>query len=111
MQNSFTAIVERNQDFAADFCTEPYEAGWAAEARWFVDVSTLSGDDARLTLTTQLSPDGLTWCDAEDAVRRCERTGMITWPVHTFGQWLRLRGSFGGTDAAATMTVYLSLKG
>ena len=37
----YTAVVERNVTWEGAFATEPYEAGWAAEALIFIRV--LSG--------------------------------------------------------------------
>ena len=67
MQQSLTAVVERNVTFDAAFATEPYEAGWADEARWFVRVLEAAGEGAELLLHPQISPDGLFWCDEGSA--------------------------------------------
>jgi hypothetical protein len=115
MKQSMTAVLERNSVFDEDFVTEPYEAGWASEARWFVRTLELSAG-ARLRVATQISPDGLVWCDHESVSERiCSETGLTSWPVHEFGQWLRLRVRVEGPstpeDRASTkLLVYLALK-
>jgi len=58
MRNSFTAVIERNTTFTSDFETEPYEAAWAGEARWFIRVLAMGGESARLRVMPQISPDG-----------------------------------------------------
>ena len=62
LRRSFTAVLEKNATFGADFATEPYEVGWATEARWFVNVLEVERG-VTLRLTPQVSPDGLHWCD------------------------------------------------
>ena len=60
VRRSFTAVIEKNSTFTEPFETEPYETGWATEARWFLRVMQLRGT---LAVTPQVSPDGLFWCD------------------------------------------------
>lgn len=110
MRQTQTAVLERNTTFTESFSTEPFEVAWAAEARWFVHISRFNGDPARLVLTTQISPDGLNWCDHESPVREAGKVGLVTWPVREFGGWLRLRGEFQGEGGSATATIYLVLK-
>lgn len=115
MKQSMTAVLERNSVFDTDFVTEPYEAGWASEARWFFRTLQLSAG-TRLRVTTQISPDGLVWCDHESVAEQVwSDTGLTSWPVHEFGQWLRLRVRLEGTStpestASTKVLVYLALK-
>lgn len=117
MRQSFTAVIERNATLAGDFATEPYEAAWAREARWFVRVLDSAGGSPRLVARTQISPDGLHWCDL-DGVDHAVTPGAaqtFSWPAAEFGGWLRLRGTVAdenGADAAASVKVliYLALK-
>lgn len=106
MLNSQTAVLERNTTFSGDFATEPFEAGWASEARWFFQVLSTDGSP-QVELATQVSPDG--------GVRRVEvdpgeAVGeLISWPVCDFGNWLRIRGSVAG--GSVKVRIYLALKG
>jgi hypothetical protein len=115
VQQSLSIVLERNTLLTGEFATEPYEAAWAREARWFVRVLHLSGNQARFEASTQISPDGLHWCDL-DEVRMCLReAGMISRPVRDFGGWLRLRGVVACDDGsteevAAKVLIYLVLK-
>jgi hypothetical protein len=111
MRQSQAAVLERYRILTGEFTTEPYEAGWAGEARWFVRVLDSSTPDTKLVLTTQVSPDGLHWCDAETPAQVAEGEGMISWPVREFGQWLRIRGSVEGADRSVKVLIYLTLKG
>lgn len=111
MRQVMTAVLERNRVVDTDFVTEPYEAGWATEARWFVRTLDLSAD-TRLRVSTQISPDGLVWCDHESVAEQVwSETGLTSWPVHEFGQWLRLSVRLEGSATASTkLLVYLALK-
>ncbi len=106
MRHSQTAVLERGDDFAGAFETEPYEAAWASQARFYVQ--RLDGAPDEVELVTQFSPDGLTWCDA-DNVAPVRLTGeLVSWPVTEFGGWLRVRGEISG--APVRLRVYLTCK-
>jgi hypothetical protein len=110
MRKSFTAVVSRNETYKDILETEPYECAWAGEARWFVRVLKTEGSAPRLALHSQVSPDGLFWCDGEEAVLTAEGEGLYTLPVRNFGGWLRLRGKVTGDDASFKVIIYLVLK-
>jgi hypothetical protein len=115
LRRSFTAAVERNASLAGAFETEPYEAGWASEARWFVRVHAIEGRAPSLTCQPQVSPDGLDWCDEESAPLVLRGPGLATLKLRDFGGWLRLRCVAHDGDAHAQpslvkVSVYLSLK-
>lgn len=109
MRRSFTAVIERNQRVSADFETEPYEAGWASEARWFVRVMEMT-PGGRLTFTPQISPDGLFWCDEGSAPLAVDAPGVASLALHGFGQWLRLRCSVVEGKGTTRLMIYLALK-
>jgi hypothetical protein len=109
MRQSQTAVLERNTTLTGEFATEPYEAAWAGEARWFVQVLDRSADDAELVVTTQVSPDGLTWCDHDGGARRTDGE-LTTWAVREFGQWLRVRGAVTPAGAQVKVRIYLAVK-
>lgn len=110
MRRSFTAVLEKGSAFDADFSTEPYEAGWAVEARWFV--RALRADEGvAIELVPQLSPDGSTWCDAGTEPMRLDGVGMVSRPLRDFGSWLRLDAKHVGEPGSVTLIVYLALKG
>lgn len=117
MQQSLTAVLERNTLMTGDFVTEPYETAWAREARWFIrGLGRISGGDVRMQVTTEISPDGLNWCSLDDAEHNVAADGLISWPVQEFGGWLRLKGTV--TDSRPSdeqpgmkVLIYLTLKG
>ncbi|GAA4056314.1 hypothetical protein [Actinomadura miaoliensis] len=119
MRESFTAVLERARTLSGEFATEPYEAAWAAEARWFVRTLERTHPGARLRVTTQISPDGLHWCDLEPA--REVTDDLESWASTNFGGWLRLKGTVesdagtaGDAEGADTpgvkVLIYLALK-
>ena len=110
MRHSFTAVISRNETFTAEFETEPYECGWAGEARWFIRVLDAGGKGAELVAQAQISPDGLFWCDAESEPMIVSGTGIYSTGVQNFGNWLRLRGTMKGSDASFKLIIYLVLK-
>lgn len=109
LRRSFTAVLEKNATFAADFATEPHEVGWAIEARWFVRVLEAS-EGARLELRPQISPDGLFWCDEGSEPLRVEGTGLASLPLENFGAWLRLDAKLS-PGSQVRVLIYLALKG
>ncbi|EIE98367.1 hypothetical protein [Saccharomonospora glauca] len=110
MRQTQTAVLERYRVFDGDFATEPFEAAWAGEARWFVQVLEASKPTTRLSITTQISPDGLHWCDAEVPTQVIEGTTLHSWPVREFGQWLRIKGTVEGEGESVKVQIYLTLK-
>lgn len=111
MRNSYTGVLERNTMLRGEFATEPFEAAWAGEARWFVQVLDTDGatPQAHLDAVTQVSPDGLTWCDLEtDTVHGTNGEGLLSWQVTGFGGWLRLRGR--AAESGVKVRIYLALK-
>jgi hypothetical protein len=115
VRQSLSVVLERNSILSGAFATEPYEAAWASEARWFVRVLEIRGSPARLQATTQISPDGLHWCDLDDERLCLSEPGLVSRPVREFGGWLRLNGDItsdnGSTEEVqAKVLIYLVLK-
>ena len=111
LRRSFTAVLEKNSTFTADFATEPYETGWALEARWFVRVLEIFGENVELTLIPQVSPDGLFWCDEGSDPLKMTATGLSSIALEDFGHWLRLDGKLSGENPSVKVLIYLALKG
>ena len=107
VNNSFTAVIEKNSTFTGPFDTEPYEAAWAHEARWFIRAMDLQGT---LSLTPQISPDGLFWCNEGRDPLVIRQPGVYSFALREFGGWLRLHGDVTGEQAKAKVLIYLVLK-
>jgi hypothetical protein len=110
VRRSFTAVIEKNSTWTSDFETEPYEAGWASEARWFVRILEMKGRDAALSLTLQISPDGLFWCDEGGEQLAVRGPGLYSFALRDFGNWLRLRARVSGGEPSVKGFIYLALK-
>ena len=109
LRRSFTAVLEKGATFAESFSTEPYEAGWAREARWFVRVLEISGG-VTLEFTPQISPDGMHWCDEGSESLRMDGIGLSSIALSNFGSWLRLDAAHLGGPGSVTLLIYLALK-
>lgn len=115
MRRFFSAVLEQSNTFSADFCTEPFEAGWASEARWFVRILDASAG-AAVEAMPQVSPDGLLWCDDEDRpdpmklAANAAEPAMVSFKQREFGNWLRLKVRLSGDQPKVKVLIYLALK-
>jgi hypothetical protein len=115
MRRSYTAVVARNEPLSGDWATEPYEAGWATEALFFVRLlvdgapPTAPPPEVDLQARVQLSPDGLLWLD-EGATLPPLEGGAAFVRVREFGNWLRLAGRLPAGAPPVSVAVYLALK-
>jgi hypothetical protein len=110
IRQSYTAVVERNTVWSGPFATEPYEAGWAAEAIFFVRALEAHGVPAGAAARVQISPDGIRWCDEAAGLPLPTEAGAAGFVrVGHFGAWLRLAGELP-EGARLTVIVYLVLK-
>lgn len=113
MRRSFTAVLEQGNVYEADFETEPYEAGWASEARWFIRILDGQDGSADVFVQPEISPDGLVWLADSSAPTRVATVADSTASCvqREFGNWLRLKVSFGGTvPRKVKFLIYLALK-
>ncbi len=104
----YTAVVERNVTWEGEFATEPYEAGWAAEALIFIRV--LKGDVPGHSAAVQISPDGIRWLDEGTRIMLPRHPDGLTMArVSHFGNWLRIAGKLP-PGRNCTVLVYFVLK-
>lgn len=103
-----TSVIERRLPITADHTTHPYEAGWAAEAVFFIQVE---GQHPELSVQAQISPDGLHWLDRGPACRITAEQEIAAIELANFGGWLRLAISGATPQQPATVLVHLALKG
>jgi len=105
---TYTSVLARRVRITTDFATLPYEAGWAREAVFFTQVE---GDHPPLTITTEVSPDGVNWLARGEAQQLAEGDSIVDSPLTVFGNWVRLVIQ-GATEAQpARVLVHLALKG
>jgi hypothetical protein len=102
-------VLEQGNTYTDHFATEPYETGWASEARWFVHVLELSAG-TELHLQPDISPDGLTWCAEGSAPLQLVTTGLYSLKLRDFGHWLRLSASLRGAAPHVKLVISLALK-
>lgn len=108
MQTTNTSVLARRVWIDSDFTTLPHEAGWAREAVLFTQVE---GDHPELTLSTEISPDGIHW------IRRGEPSTLATVDsiaensLTVFGNWIRLRIQGATAQSRARVLVHVNLKG
>jgi hypothetical protein len=105
MRSSLTAVLEKHAVLDKPFNTEPYELPWAGQARFFVHTLDQDGPGTT-TYYTEISPDGLHWCDSGEPPRQADGIGLISWSIAGFGQWLRLR-CVPDDGSSSTVRIYL----
>ncbi len=111
MKKIHTAVLERVGHFSGDFATEPYEAGWADEAIFFVKIDAIEGTEAVLNGRVQISHDGMTWIDEGTSLPAIRQAGTTFTRVRHFGNWLRLACQVSGGEAKFHGMILLCLKG
>ena len=109
LRRTFTAVLEKNSVFCESFETEPYEAGWASEARWFVHVLE-NKVGSTLRLIPQISPDGLHWCDEGSPPLDIKGASLGSIALGNFGAWLRLRAEIRDQQSCVRVLIHLVLK-
>ena len=112
MRRSYTAVIEQGNVYGEDFSTEPFEAGWASEARWFVRILDGEGEQVRVSAQPEISPDGLVWIgNGDEPMRMPAAAGTMTsCLVAGFGNWLRLNLKLEGPTRGVKFLIYLALK-
>lgn len=108
MLNFATSVIERRLTISDVHATHPYEAGWAAEAVFFVQVE---GDHPDLSVQAQISPDGLHWVDRGESRVIAAAEEIIAIELANFGGWLRLTFAGATPEQPARVLVHLALKG
>ena len=109
LRESLTAVIARNETWTGASATEPYEAGWATEAVFFVR-ALKAGRGAPTQAHVEISPDGMRWIrEGTSLALPTAIDDLAVARVRHFGNWLRLASDLPG-DAEATVLVSLHLK-
>lgn len=108
MLNTQTSVLARRVRITSDYTTLPYEAGWASEAVFFTQVE---GRHPDLTVSTEISPDGITWIPHGESRSLPEGEQAMATGLTVFGTWLRLRINGASELKPARILVHLNLKG
>lgn len=105
LPESTLAIVARNECWEGAAATEPYEAGWAREAVFFV--RALEARGAGGVARVQVAPDGMHWMDEGTTIELPAEAGASSFAkVGHFGGFLRLAVEL---PAGASLVVVVSL--
>lgn len=110
MRQFNAAHLEVKKTFHEDFATHPFEAGWAAEAIFFVMVEEVSGRDASLSAEVEISHDGVTWVAEGSRLESVTKKGLHFLRVAHFGNWLRLNVRITGEAPAFKLNLQIALK-
>jgi len=109
LRQSQVAVIARNERWRGEAATEPYEAGWAGEAVFFLRALAVEGPTGQGRAYVQISPDGIRWVDEGTSAPVPAADGIAVMRVAHFGHWLRLRVSLP-EGALLVPVVTLSLK-
>ncbi|MEX2375038.1 MAG: hypothetical protein WD942_05555 [Dehalococcoidia bacterium] len=108
INESISAVVERNVVWTGVSATEPYEVGWAREAVIFV--RALKGARGSLPKArVEISPDGMRWVAEGTTFDLPGEPDAVSFAkVTNFGGWLRVSADL--QDAEVTVLVTMQLK-
>lgn len=107
MRESTTAVIVRGENWEGSFTSEPFEAGWATEAVFFLRLLKRNGDPAGAEMFVDISPDGMNWVREGARITipgNLEEVGFAK--VGHFGNWLRVSGKM---PASATCQALVTL--
>lgn len=108
MLTTHTSVLARRIWIRSEHVTLPHEAGWASEAVFFTRVE---GEHPPLTVTTEISPDGISWAECGEVSSLPADGTMAVNRLAHFGNWLRLRIAGASEDEPARILVHLNVKG
>ena len=101
--------LEVKKYFTGRFDTNPYEAGWADEAIFFIMVEKIKGEPV-FTGQVQLSQDGVNWTDDGSSPVTFSGMGMHLIKVQpNFGNYLRLAVNIEGGEMF--LNLHIACKG
>jgi hypothetical protein len=111
MKNFHSSVTDLRQEFTSVVESFPYEAGWADEAIFFVTAEPQTPPGARISLSVQLSADGIRWLDEGSVIELAGPSSAFV-RVAQFGDFLRLAGTVvDENEPRCILTVRLALKG
>ena len=109
LRESVSYVIARNETWSGVSATEPVEAGWAAEAVFFVR-ALAEPRGAMPSVRAQISPDGMRWIDEGTVAPMPSKVDDIqVLRVRHFGNFLRLAADLP-EDAKCVVLVTVHLK-
>jgi hypothetical protein len=108
LPENITAVVSRNECWRGEAASEPYEAGWACEAIFFVR-ALKEPVGPTTTAWIEVSPDGMHWLhEGTEFTMPDERDGVAMARLAHFGNWLRVAARFDdGAECTVLVTLHL----
>lgn len=108
LPENITAVIARNERWSADAASEPYEAGWAHEAVFFVR-ALKQPIGAAPKGWVEISPDGMHWVrEGTEFAMPAEIDELTAVRVRHFGNWLRIATKFeDGAECTVLVTLHL----
>jgi len=110
MRHFQTSAVERRIQFTKELQSHPMEAGWAAEAIFFLIVEEISGLQAVAHAAVEISADGINWVMEGTEFPPIDKEGHYYCKVKHFGNWLRVSIEVSGKETLVKASVHLHLK-
>ncbi len=108
LPENLTAVVARNEVWTGDCATEPYEAGWAREAIFFV--RTLKPPKGSITKAwVEISADGMNWAPEGSVFDMPAAKDAVTFQRLThFGNFLRVTAPLPeGSELVVPVSLHL----
>lgn len=108
LPESTTAVIGRNERWSGNAASEPYEAGWAREAVFFVR-ATKQPVGPSPEAFVEISPDGMHWVrEGTSLSMPTAKDGIAVARVSHFGNWLRVAAEFEpGAETSVLVTLHL----
>ncbi len=95
LPENVTAVLARNERWSGDAASEPYEAGWAREAVFFVRaIKRASSDQSRWLGWKYHLMACIGWEKERNSRMPSERDGIAIARLTGFGGWLRVKARF-----------------
>ena len=91
LYESTTAVLVRGESVSNNYSTEPYEAGWAKEAIFFI--YNLE-KDIEGKFVVQISPDGFNWATDQNQILIPKANSVAFIKLNHFGNWLKFVCSY-----------------
>lgn len=107
INESISAVVERNVTWTGVSATEPYEAGWAREAVIFIR-ALKAARGSLPKARVEISPDGIRWVAEGTTLDLPSDADAVTFAkVANFGGWLRVSADLRDSELTVLVTVQL----
>ncbi|HEV2901378.1 MAG TPA: hypothetical protein VGX71_26760 [Pseudaminobacter sp.] len=108
LPENITAVIARNERWTGHAASEPYEAGWAREAVFFIR-ALKQPVGASPTAWIEMSPDGMHWLrEGTEFQMPSQKDAIAAARLACFGNWLRVATQFEqGAECTVLVTLHL----